>query len=305
MERPISLTEMSLKHQGLDESFDLAFLHCMKSKVFLRMGYHRMPTELLMEFVQILDRAANLYILSTPALMESSKASLQVSSAPPTPVNQNRPSRPDSKAAAASITSENGHLDIIQDLGITLHSTTNTMVPVRRERIAFACLDILFDLCSSGEEPSGSSTGGNSNKDHGGANGIAASTTETEPRKRTARTMTPVLMQRCRVLLDAYTADQALLGKCPFPRLRHQEISLVLRRLNELRLIPGVLISDSEGQSGVRTNDPLLNQQEQKGKQMSCINWRTSCRPRKEERALTQPIDDSPLLQLKSSNRSL
>jgi hypothetical protein len=246
---------MSLKNQALDESFDLAFLHCLKSKVFSRMGYHRVPKKLLMELVHIVDNAANLYILSSPA-MDVSTISLppkQSSSASLTHVTLDHPPGPDSKAAVLA-NFDDAHLDIIQDLGITLHSTTNTMVPVRRERFAFACLEILFDLCSSGEDLSDSS----------GHN-------ETEIRKRTARTLTPVLMKRCHVLLDAYTADQALLGKCPFPRLRHQEISLVLQRLCELRLIPGVLISDPAVNSEIGINHQQLDQH-QNGKQFSVTN---------------------------------
>ncbi|KAF9931997.1 hypothetical protein BGZ65_004643, partial [Modicella reniformis] len=167
-------------------------------------------------------------------------------------------------------TPDDASQDIIQGLGITLHSTTNTMVPVRRERFAFACLEILFELCTSGQElPKESSNGSGHNNEANGSAPVLSATTEEELRRRTARVMTPVLMQRCQVLLDAYTADQALLGKCPFPRLRHQEISLVLQRLNELRLIPGVLISDSAGQGGVVSNggDQQFDQQQQQQQQ--------------------------------------
>ncbi|KAI8363679.1 hypothetical protein B0O80DRAFT_492803 [Mortierella sp. GBAus27b] len=267
---PIPLTKMSLKNQALDESFDLAYLHCLKSKVFSRIGYRRVPTELLVEFIQILDHAANLYILPTPAMIESSAASLPPQQSPsslPTPVNLSHPPRSEAKDVVLS-SSDDGHSDVMQDLGITLHSTTNTMVPVRRERFAFACLDILFDLCSSGdqqlEDGISTSTSGNNSKGQGdssGMAGIALSVVEAEIRKRTAKVTSPILMQRCRVLLDAYTADQALLGKCPFPRLRHQEISLVLRRLGSLRLIPGVLVSDSTGQTEATSDPPLDRQQ--------------------------------------------
>ncbi|KAF9363393.1 hypothetical protein BGX34_004268 [Mortierella sp. NVP85] len=208
------------------------------------MGYHRVPKKLLMELVHILDNAANLYILSSPAVGVStiSLPTKQSSSASLTHVTPDHPPGPNSKAPVlANI--DDAHLDIIQDLGIILHSTTNTMVPVRRERFAFACLEILFDLCSAAEDLSDSS----------GHN-------ETEIRERTARTLTPVLMKRCRVLLDAYTADQALLGKCPFPRLRHQEISLVLQRLCELRLIPGVLVSDPAVNREIGINHQQLDQ---------------------------------------------
>ncbi|KAF9191924.1 hypothetical protein BGZ51_006482 [Haplosporangium sp. Z 767] len=265
---PIPLTEMSLKNQTLDESFDLVFLHSLKTKVFFRMGYHRVPTDILTELVQILDLAANLYILSTPSLIASSGVTAASSGSAPSSISTTSADNSQLyKQAESKLTENDIHLDVIQGLGITLHATTNTMVPVRRERFAFTCLEILFDLCSAGHIATGSkgmSLQGNEHSGHSssGNNTSSTSTTmnattaflslnpvEAELRDRTAKVATPVLMQRCHGLLDAYSADQALLGKCPFPRLRHQEISLVLQRLNELQLVPGVLASDNKQDS--------------------------------------------------------
>ncbi|KAG0043279.1 hypothetical protein BGZ83_011637 [Gryganskiella cystojenkinii] len=228
---PIPLAEMSLKNQALDESFDLVFLHGLKTKVFFRMGYRRVPLEVLNELVQILDHAANLYILSTKTPLATS-----LSGGPPSRSSSSNGLSKESTAA------EDAGLDIIQGLGITLHSTANTMVPVRRERFAFGSLEILFDLCTSETAGSGTTTLGKS---------------EAEIRHRTAAVATPVLMQRCHGLLDAYSADQALLGKCPFPRLRHQEISLVLQRLNDLRLVSGILPfnKDASPSANQQSND--------------------------------------------------
>ncbi|KAF9574751.1 hypothetical protein EC968_005537 [Mortierella alpina] len=251
---PMPLTEMSLKDQNMDESFDLVFLTSLKSKVFFRMGYHRVPDDILTELIQTLDHAANLYILSTPSTLPST---LDASRNP----SDSTLTHNESMLADGSVSpraAHDHHLDIIQGLGITLHSTTNTMVPVRRERFAFACLEILFDLCSA--EGSRASTNQcqddneprkQRNSDTGmpvlnGHGGPAAGTTSSDLElwNRTAKIATPVLMRRCHALLDAYSADQALLGKCPFPRLRHQEISLVLQRLNELQLVLGALALD-------------------------------------------------------------
>ncbi|KAG9321660.1 hypothetical protein KVV02_007459 [Mortierella alpina] len=255
---PIPLTDMSLKHQNMDESFDLVFLTSLKSKVFFRMGYHRVPDDILSELIQILEHAANLYILSTPSMAASTTlpSTLDASRSDPAPTH-NQP-----KLTGGSMSPGAAHdlqLDIIQGLGITLHSTTNTMVPVRRERFAFACLEILFDLCSAtGSQDTSVNQGQGSNGPRRQSNGDtgtpvpngqggpagATTSSDVELWNRTARIATPVLMRRCHALLDAYSADQALLGKCPFPRLRHQEISLVLQRLNELQLVLGALALD-------------------------------------------------------------
>ncbi|KAI1297775.1 hypothetical protein EDD11_006981 [Mortierella claussenii] len=265
---PIPLTEMSLKQQAIDESFDLAYLHSLKTKVFFRMGYHRVPKETLTELVQILDHASNLYILSTPSLIES----MARHTAPPaTPTStttvvgtNGHPSHGyDSNKGQGSGTSiatsrsmDDIQLDIIQGLGITLHSTTNTMVPVRRERFAFACLEMLFDLCSLWHSAVRDASG-NSSSNSNSSGAAAAGSADIELRTRTAKVATPILMQRCHVLLDAYSADQALLGKCPFPRLRHQEISLILQRLNELQLVPGVLSLVTEEKQGGEHKESL------------------------------------------------
>jgi hypothetical protein len=40
----------------------------------------------------------------------------------------------------------------------------------------------------------------------------------TQVRKRIARVAIPVLLERCEIILKNYTADEPLLGRCPFPR---------------------------------------------------------------------------------------
>ncbi|KAG0214456.1 hypothetical protein BGX33_002091 [Mortierella sp. NVP41] len=276
--------DMPLKNQALDESFDLVFLHIMKTKVFCRMGYHRVPADILAELVQTLDLAANLYVLSTPSSISTSTATLPLTSnsdikANSTSTLENNQAKSlklkNMTPSSASTRSDDIQLDIIQGLGIVLHSTRNTMVPVGRERFAFACLDILFDLCSNysaGSQDRHGSTRVSSAKDFvdrtkgtDSANGATIVqghyTAEQELRSRTAFAITPVLIERCKGLLNAYSADQALLGKCPFPRLRHQEISLVLQRLNDLRLVPGALaISNIHGDASTPNPNDTVKQ---------------------------------------------
>ncbi|KAF9581340.1 hypothetical protein BGW38_001685 [Lunasporangiospora selenospora] len=258
---PLCMPEMPLKNQALDESFDLVFLSCMKSKVFSRMGYHRVPLPILEDMIKVIDNAANLYIPPTNmtarslthdsvALTTEEKAKLTLA------------------ADSMNAMSVDSLADSVQGVWINLHSTTDTTIPVRRERFAFTCLDILFELCSDCESSNGSvshsvhkqdSSASESFTNHGSKRGSSVSgplddastsqqltspgSTETASRHRTAQIATPVLMKRCRVILDAYGSDQKLLGKCPFPRLRQQELCLVLRRLDELKLVPGVLVA--------------------------------------------------------------
>ncbi|KAG0231976.1 hypothetical protein BGW41_001994 [Actinomortierella wolfii] len=274
---PLPVTEMSLKSQSLDESFDLAYLYCLKTKVFSRMGHPRVSSEILQELVYIIDRGANLYVMTGGPASAASSAYKpghppHISSTTTKNSGSGAPSAPASSSSSGggstlamsggmvtsstSLSSLSSSTGVDNPLGITLHATTGTMVPVRRERFAFACLEILFDLCdesspastsspypssststpiSAGQDPA---TNGTSTSTHLGSGSHGITAFEQQIRTRTALTATPVLMVRCQTLLEAYSADQALLGKCPFPRLRHQEMLLVLKRLEKLRLFP-------------------------------------------------------------------
>ncbi|KAF9973368.1 hypothetical protein BGZ73_003400 [Actinomortierella ambigua] len=270
---PLPVTEMSLKSQSLDESFDLAYLHGLKTKVFSRMGHPRVPSEILQELVFIIDRGANLYVMTggpnsaasssyqpgQPPHLSNTSVKGGAGHVPSTPTSatfsgggasnttQMSGGMATSSTSLSSLSSSSA-ADNSSGLGITLHATTGTMVPVRRERFAFACLEILFDLC---EDPSATLSTSSPVGQETASNGTYAhvhhyhhnyihSTFEQQIRTRTAFAATPVLMARCQTLLEAYSADQALLGKCPFPRLRHQEMLLVLKRLEQLRLFPNV-----------------------------------------------------------------
>ncbi|RUS26620.1 hypothetical protein BC938DRAFT_470517 [Jimgerdemannia flammicorona] len=102
-----------------------------------------------------------------------------------------------------------------------VRGSTGTIMPVMRETFAYAALRCLFALCSGDKE------------DHPG------------DRKRIAQIAAPVLLERCEFVLRNYTADQPLLGRCPFPRylmgVRNEEILFILKQLINLRLREDIL----------------------------------------------------------------
>ncbi|KAF9430242.1 hypothetical protein BGZ94_007779 [Podila epigama] len=114
----------------------------LKTKVFFRMGYHRVPLDILHDMVAILDRASNLYIMSSTPRTASSPSSLndgtshehnqlsfgKGSSDLPKMSTEVASAKMDTKEMLSS-GSASIPFHIIQGLGITLHSTTNTMVP--------------------------------------------------------------------------------------------------------------------------------------------------------------------------------
>ncbi|RCI02023.1 hypothetical protein CU098_003406, partial [Rhizopus stolonifer] len=71
--------------------------------------------------------------------------------------------------------------------------TTGTIVPVMKEAFAYAAFLSLFSLCSAEKEDC------------------------QQVRKRIAKVTIPVLLERCETILRNYTADEPLLGRCPFP----------------------------------------------------------------------------------------
>ncbi|KAI9277773.1 hypothetical protein BY458DRAFT_504032 [Sporodiniella umbellata] len=84
--------------------------------------------------------------------------------------------------------------------------STDTIVPVMKEAFGYAAFLSLFSLCSAQK------------KDH------------QQVRKRIAKVAAPVLLERCETILRNYTADEPLLGRCPFPRVRKEEVLFILKQ---------------------------------------------------------------------------
>lgn len=133
--------------------------------------------------------------------------------------------------------------------------------PVLKERVAIACLYSLFAICHDdreGVERMDSSRNdanfhrGSNSKDNNNANFSSPSSSspsshpiaaEPSPSLTTATLLVrqiglPILLGRCQRVLMRYAADRAALGRMPFPRIRQDEIALILRELNRLVLPP-------------------------------------------------------------------
>ncbi|CAO3644476.1 unnamed protein product [Cunninghamella echinulata] len=104
-----------------------------------------------------------------------------------------------------------------------LVSTAGTIVPVMKESFAYAALKLLFTLCSSEKQ------------DH------------LEVRKRIAQATIPVLVERCETILRNYSADEPLRGRCPFPRVRKEEILFCLQQSIKLKLQQEILETEEKG----------------------------------------------------------
>ncbi|KAI9495186.1 hypothetical protein BDB00DRAFT_256465 [Zychaea mexicana] len=106
--------------------------------------------------------------------------------------------------------------------------TTGTIVPVMKESFAYAALKTLFILCSAEKQ------------------------NHLEVRKRIARAAIPILLERCETILRNYTADEPLLGRCPFPRVRKEEMLFFLRQSLDLKLQSDILAWKEEDKGTAR-----------------------------------------------------
>lgn len=103
-----------------------------------------------------------------------------------------------------------------------VEGVTAIIAPVARERFAYACLQCLFDLCSAEYEDN------------------------ITVRQRIAEVAAPILLERCASIIRNYTADQPLSGKFPFPRVRHDEILLILQQLIKIRFRKNIIRVEEE-----------------------------------------------------------
>lgn len=61
-------------------------------------------------------------------------------------------------------------------------------------------------------------------------------------RFRIAEIVAPVMVEKCKHVMRRYTADRPKYGQLPLPRLRNDELVLVMMQLQTLQIRPGVLV---------------------------------------------------------------
>ncbi|ORX90356.1 hypothetical protein K493DRAFT_409906 [Basidiobolus meristosporus CBS 931.73] len=109
-----------------------------------------------------------------------------------------------------------------------LPGLTADTVAVQREHYAIICLKCLFKLCSATSHES-----------------FTEEQSEAVA-KRIAQVTAPILINRCKFILEAYVVDAPLFGKMPLPRIRQDEIIFVLNELLSLQMQSGILTQENE-----------------------------------------------------------
>jgi len=146
------------------------------------------------------------------------------------------PSRPDSPSTdTANVSDDSRDSHDFEKVDLNIGSTTPEVL-VPRERFSFWCFDLLFLICSN------------------------VTSDQESSRKRVAALCLPTLLDRCKITMVSYVADEALRGHLPFPRAREDELLYVLRKVLDLRLWSGNLWAAlSESPSKFSISQPAVD----------------------------------------------
>ncbi|CAG8503304.1 19215_t:CDS:10 [Racocetra persica] len=193
---------INLEQQDTNEAFDMKFLFNLQTDVIIHMGCPRVPQTLIREIVETLREGSQLYSTDIER-QEAANGHLN-------------------KISTTSNIERTAHAKQLEKV----EGVTATIIPVARERFAYASLQCLFDLCSAEYEDNFS------------------------VRQRIAEVAAPILLERCASVIRNYTADQPLSGKFPFPslssRVRNDEILLILQQLVKLRFRKNIIRFEEE-----------------------------------------------------------
>ncbi|KAH9847754.1 hypothetical protein C2E23DRAFT_740985 [Lenzites betulinus] len=199
----------SLDVQEEEENFDLSLVASLEIDVVPYLGDPSVPDYIISQLARVLQHGSQL---------RASEDDL-----PPSPTSLPDEPVPTGKAAEDRPSKELGKLEWFGDGSIGMGTTApGRFLP--RERFSYWCFDLLFLICSD------------------------TSQDQIPSRKRIAALSLPSLLERCRMTLVGYIADESLRGNLPFPRAREEELLYVLRKLLALKLWPGTLwaaLSDS------------------------------------------------------------
>ncbi|KAI9013095.1 hypothetical protein BC832DRAFT_279766 [Gaertneriomyces semiglobifer] len=206
--------ELSVEELAADEDFDISVLTNIESELIPHMGQPHAPEPLLVRLVGIVRDGSRLYSTAQELASDAALPLSLAGVAPVRPVAEQQNvagSLPGGGTTAASVERAT--------TSSSLHRKFNgDIIPVTRERFATSCLGTLFRLCSSALED------------------------DSNMRFRVAEAVAPVLVEKCKDVIGRYIADKQLYGKMPLPRIRNEEIILVIKHLVDLQIRPRVLV---------------------------------------------------------------
>ncbi|KAI0423923.1 endosomal peripheral membrane protein [Xylaria sp. FL1042] len=161
---------------------------------------------------------------------------------------------------------DGGDIVGLSDLYQTRRGRTIDPVPSKRSKMSYVCLDELFSLVTSQDEPATPQISTQSPTPRipppMPSSGSAASESFRVLGIRLARTAAPYLILRAALTLRTYIADQPLRGRMPQPLSQRNELARILERLvalkSEPEAIPDTPNVESDGRKHLLRLYPLI-----------------------------------------------
>ncbi|KAH9940033.1 uncharacterized protein BXZ73DRAFT_43028 [Epithele typhae] len=206
----------SLDAQEAEENFDLSLVASLEIDVVPYLGESTVPDYVVSQLARVLQQGSRLRTTDDDL--------------PPSPSSLPEDFVRGGNRTSKSPSPRGGERTNTFGVNGAAEGTTSTGHFLPRERFSYWCFDLLFLICSD------------TSKD------------QIPARRRIAALSIPSLLERCRMTLVSYVADESLRGNLPFPRAREEELLYVLRKLLDLRLWPGSMwaaLSDSPSEHAV------------------------------------------------------
>ncbi|KYR02000.1 hypothetical protein DLAC_00793 [Tieghemostelium lacteum] len=115
-------------------------------------------------------------------------------------------------------------VSIIRDRLVEILYEGSILSSQQREKVSQSCYQNMFSICSKADPSNQESI-------------------------EIARVVLPVVLKRSREVLQRFVVDERQSGQCPLPRHRLNEISFLLKEIQELQLQPGIYQSQSDSQN--------------------------------------------------------
>ncbi|KAI8613010.1 hypothetical protein BC830DRAFT_514901 [Chytriomyces sp. MP71] len=219
---------LSLDELEVATDFDISIFETFEADVLLHLGQLHVPDELIKDHIQIICRGSRLYrshmssmtdLNLTTSLLKN--GSLNGGPGIPLPLKKLANEEPTSTTSRNSIARASLVSSPKPGAGMDSPFRKPTLgtdvMPLGREKFAKACLSSLLKLCSDEL---------NDFKD---------------VRYRIATIAAPVVLDKMRETVKSYASDRPLYGKLPLPRIRNEEILIVLSNLRDLQMRVGIL----------------------------------------------------------------
>ncbi|KAJ3233497.1 hypothetical protein HDU81_002238 [Chytriomyces hyalinus] len=216
---PQSSPDASISSDELDVAtdFDISIFETFETDVLLHLGQLHVSDALLKDHIQIICRASRLYKSHMSSLADISFSS-QKGSMGAIDTKQSSVKRLVSNESSSAFNTRASRNSVTSNQKTTGRMNLGTdVIPLGREKFSKACLSSLLKLCSDEL---------NDLKD---------------VRYRIATIAAPVVLDKMRDIIKSYASDRPLYGKLPLPRIRSEEILIVLSNLRDLQMRVGIL----------------------------------------------------------------